>query len=159
MNETRAILAETVDRLFNDLAPAEVLRASEKGDWPAALWQAIEDNGLTGTLVPESAGGAGGSFADAFVVLRAAGRAALPVPLADTMIGAWLLAGAGLEVPPGPLSVAPVRIGETLLLSAAGSNWRLDGTAERVPWGGRVGRGRPPSPGLWHRAHNLGSLE
>jgi acyl-CoA dehydrogenase len=135
MNELRAILADTCARLFGDRVSPELIQAAEKGVWPAALWQALEENGLTLPQVPEARGGAGGTWRDAQVVLTAAGRHAAPVPLAETMVGAWLLAEAGLDVPVGPLTVAPVRPEDRLALVPDGSGWRLDGTARRVPWG------------------------
>ena len=84
MNELQTILAETCTRLFTDHATTAVLEGAEKGEWPAALWQALEENGLTLPQVPEARGGAGGSWNDAFVVLMAAGRVAAPVPQAAT---------------------------------------------------------------------------
>jgi len=72
---------------------------------------------------------------DALGLLRVAGEHALPLPLAETMLAGWLLAAVGLEVPDGPLTVAPAAAGETLQLAREGSGWRLDGLATRVPWG------------------------
>jgi acyl-CoA dehydrogenase len=139
MNELTAILTETCTRLFTDHATTAVLEGAEKGEWPAALWQALEENGLTLPQVPESRGGAGGSWSDAFVVLTAAGRFAAPVPLAETVLAGAILADAGLDVPLGPLTVAPVHIAERLSLTREGGGWRLSGRATRVPWGARAG--------------------
>jgi acyl-CoA dehydrogenase len=132
---TQALLADTVTRLFTDLVTKEELEAAEQGVWPDRLWQALEEGGLTLPLVPEAAGGAGGSWADAHIVVRAAGRHAAPVPLAETIVAGWLLAGAGLDVPLGPLTLAPVRDDERLRVASAGGGWRLSGRATRVPWG------------------------
>jgi acyl-CoA dehydrogenase len=139
MSELRTLLADTVTRLFTDLVTKEALEAAEQGAWPDRLWQALEEGGLTLSLVPEAAGGAGGTWADAYVVVRAAGRHAAPVPLAETIVAGWLLAGAGLPVPLGPLTLAPVRTDDRLRLSRAGGSWRLSGTATRVPWGKAAG--------------------
>jgi acyl-CoA dehydrogenase len=135
MNEVRSILADTVNRLFTDHVTTGLLEEAEKGKWPAALWQAVEESGLTLPQIPEARGGGGGSWEDAHVVVTAAGRFAVPLPLAETMVGAWLLAEAGIEVPTGPLTVAPVRASERLTLARDGGVWRLSGTASRVPWG------------------------
>ena len=137
--ELRTILAETCARLFTDRATVELLESAEKGEWPAALWQAVEESGLTLPQVPEARGGAGGSWLDAHVVLTAAGRFAVPVPLAETMVAGALLAQAGLDVPLGPLTVAPVRRAEQLRLEHAGAGLALSGTATRVPWGRDAG--------------------
>lgn len=135
MSELRALLGDTVTRLFTDLVTKELIESAERGAWPEKLWRALEEGGLTLPLVPEAQGGAGGTWADAHVVVRAAGRHAAPVPLAETIVAAWLLAGAGLEVPSGPLTLAPVRREERLALARQGAGWRLSGTATRVPWG------------------------
>jgi acyl-CoA dehydrogenase len=136
VNELRTILGDVVTRLFTDLVTNDLLESAEKGRWPDSLWQAVEENGLTLPLVSEAKGGAGGTWADAYVVIRAAGRHAVPLPLAETIVGAWLLAGAGLDVPSGPLTIAPAHHDDELRLVRAGSGWRLGGTAARVPWGG-----------------------
>ena len=117
MNELQAILGETCTRLFTDHATTAVLEGAEKGEWPAALWQALEENGLTLPQVPEARGGAGGSWSDAFVVLMASGRFAAPVPLAETMLAGAILAETGLDAPLGPMTVAPVHVDERLTLA------------------------------------------
>ena len=133
--ELRGLLGDTVTRLFTDLVTKELIESAERGVWPEALWRALEEGGLTLPLVPESAGGAGGSWLDAHVVVRAAGHHAAPVPLAETIVASGLLAGAGLEVPLGPLTLAPVRAGETLALARGA----VSGTVTRVPWGVTAG--------------------
>ena len=139
MNSTRTLLADTCTRLFTDQVTPALIEAAEKGTWPAALWQQLEENGLTLPQIPESQGGAGGEWGDAQVVLAAAGRFAVPLPVAETMIGAWLLSASRLNVPLGPITVAPVRPAENLTLARDGGSWRLSGTASRVPWGASAG--------------------
>jgi acyl-CoA dehydrogenase len=85
--------------------------------------------------VAESAGGAGLSWQDAHVMVRAAGRHTAPVPLAETIVAGALLSRAGLQVPLGPITLAPVRRGEKFSLTRSGSAWTVSGTATRVPWG------------------------
>ena len=139
MNELRTILGDVVTRLFTDRVTQDLIEAAEQGQWPEPLWRAVEENGLTLPVVPESKGGAGGTWADAYIVMRAAGRHAVPLPLAETIVGAWVLSESGLDVPTGPLTLAPVHRDETLRLTRAGGGWRLSGTAARVPWGGAAG--------------------
>jgi acyl-CoA dehydrogenase len=57
------------------------------------------------------------------------------------MLASWLLAGAKLDIPDGPLTVAPVATGESLSLVREGGGWRIEGTASRVPWGRSPGIG------------------
>jgi acyl-CoA dehydrogenase len=135
MNETRALLADTVTRIFTDLVSKELLESAERGIWPDELWRVLEENGLTLPLVAETRGGAGLGWRDAHVILEAAGRHAVPLPLAETIIASWLLAGAGLDAPGGPLTIAPVQVDERLRLERADRGWRVTGRAARVPWG------------------------
>ena len=139
MSELGSLLADTVGRLFSALATKELIESSEKGAWPEKLWRALEEGGLTLPLVPDDAGGAGGTWLDAHVVVRASGRHTVPVPLAETIIAGWLLSRAGVDVPLGPLTLAPVRAGEPLGLARRGDGFTVSGTATRVPWGRHAG--------------------
>ena len=78
------IIVDTATRIFADLCEPQTVNAAEEGHWPAELWNALEESGLTLTWVPENLGGAGAEMLDGFAVLRAAGRFAAPVPLAFT---------------------------------------------------------------------------
>lgn len=132
MSEQTALLDESVRRLSRDLATPDVIAAAEDGTWPDRLWRALIDNGLTHTLVPESQGGVGAGWQDAYVVLRAAGHYALPVPLAETMIAGRLLGDIGLAAPRDVATIAatPTATG----LTADGDGFRLTATFSRVPW-------------------------
>jgi acyl-CoA dehydrogenase len=139
MSDLGSLLSDTVTRLFTDLVTKELIESSEKGVWPEKLWRALEEGGLTMPLVAESAGGAGGTWLDAHVVVRAAGRHTAPVPLAETIVAGHLLSQAGLEVPYGPMTLAPVHRDERLTLTRSGGSWRVSGIATRVPWGRAAG--------------------
>ena len=121
-------------RLFGDHTTPAALGAAEAGVWPAAAWAAVEAAGLHLALMPESAGGFGVPASEALGILRAAGETALPLPLAETMIAVRLLTSAGLDVPDGPLSIAPV-VDQPLALLREGKGWRLRGRMAHVPWG------------------------
>lgn len=130
MSETGTIIFDTASRIFEDLSTPEVINAAEQGQWPEALWQAIAESGLSLTWIPEANGGVGASMLDGFVVIKAAGGAALPVPLAETLMAGWLLAKGGLEVGTEPMTVA------LLDKDAGGLSWDgtlLSGTALSVP--------------------------
>jgi len=77
---------------------------------------------------------AGLELPEALTLLFSAGRHALEAPLAETILAGWLLASAGLEQPEGPLTVAPVREGDSVAAARDGVRWRLSGTASRVPF-------------------------
>lgn len=133
-DSTGDMVRETAERLFQTACDTDTLRAADHGTWPAALWTAIEEAGLTKALLPESAGGFGVSVPDALSLLRVAAAHAAPVPLAETMLAGWLLADAGLPVPDGPLSLGPVRAEETARLHRDGTGWHIEGTLSRIPW-------------------------
>ena len=124
----REIFESTIERLLADTVTPELLRSSETGLWPAALWAALEDSGFAVAAAPENLGGAGASWADLFVVVRAAGKHNLPVPLAETLLANWLLGRCGLEAINAPLGLAASPV-LTLL------NGRVSGTLAEVPWG------------------------
>ena len=128
-------LADSAERLFASHTGKDVLRAAGDGAFPQALWDAVTEAGFTAALLPEAAGGFGATVAEAMQVLRVSAAHAAPIPLAETMLGGWLLARAGLPVPEGPLTVAPVRLKDALTLRRDGAGWRITGTAARVPWG------------------------
>ena len=135
MSEMRDDLLKTVDRIFDDLCPRQVRESAEAGQWPEALWQALEQVGLDRAALPEEAGGAGLDFDDAMLALRRSAYHGAPVPLAETMLAGRLLAAAGLAVPPGALTVAPVRPGGQLAFAQGAAGATVSGGAQRVPWG------------------------
>ncbi|HEV8094084.1 MAG TPA: acyl-CoA dehydrogenase family protein, partial [Burkholderiales bacterium] len=129
--QARELLVETTTRMFRDLADPQAVVNARDDAWQAALWRELEEAGLTRAWVPESLDGAGASIADGFEILRVAGSFAVSVPLAETLLAGWLLAQAGLRVPSGALSVAPVGEGEKLLLDSRGN---ITGRAYAVPF-------------------------
>ena len=137
MNDgTDNIIVDTATRIFQDLCEAATINDAEKGVWPKALWAALEESGLPLAWVPDDLGGAGAMMADGFAVLRVAGRFAVPVPLAETLMAGWLLARAGTSVPTGPMTVAPVHADGHITLRDDG---RLAGRARRVPFARSAG--------------------
>jgi acyl-CoA dehydrogenase len=117
-----AELAELAESVFADAH-------AEGTGFDADLWKTLEDTGLARVTLPADAGGSEGSFADAAVVLAAAGAHAARVPLVETdLLAGWLLHAAGIDVPAGPLT-------------AVVADLPVDGTAvagelRRVPWAG-----------------------
>ena len=128
-------LMNTVDRIAADHCGPALREAAEQGQWPLDLWQALEDTGLAKAALPEQTGGAGLDFAEAMLVLQRSAWHALPVPLMETMLAGRMLSAAGLAVPDGALTVAPVLATEALTLSRNAKGWTVTGQAKRVPWG------------------------
>jgi acyl-CoA dehydrogenase len=135
MSEMRNDLLKTVDRIFDDHCPKPVRESAEAGEWPVALWSALEEVGLTRAALPEEAGGSGLAFEDAMLALRRSAYHGAPVPLAETMLAGRLLAAAGIAVPQGALTVAPVRRSDRLNFVQSASGTTVSGAALRVPWG------------------------
>ena len=133
---TDNIIVDTATRIFQDLCEPATINEAEKGMWPKALWDALEESGLPLAWVPDDFGGAGATMADGFAVLRAAGRFAVPVPLAETLMAGWLLARAGIAVPAGPMTIAPVHADGHITLRDDG---KLAGRARRVPFARNAG--------------------
>ena len=137
--ETRMLL-ESMGRLFEDLCTKQVVDAAETGVFAADLWRAVSETGVPLAALPESAGGADADWADLYAALRVAGRFSAPIPLAETMLAAWVASSAGLEIGDGPMTVGPVRASDKLTLTRDGNGWRLNGTASRLPYASFVER-------------------
>src|SRR6266566_6024222 len=124
--ESENIVAETAERIFADLADAQTINSDKKGGW-----QALTDAGLPLSWVSEDCGGSGASMAEGFSVLSAAGRFAIAVPLAETMLAGWLLSQAKIPSPDGAMTVAPASPKDRIALNADGT---LSGRARGVPF-------------------------
>jgi acyl-CoA dehydrogenase len=125
------IVAETAARIFGDLCdPGAVNRAADEA-WKRPAWAALEQAGLPLAWAPESLGGAGAELADGFAVLREAGRFAVALPVAETLLSGWLLARAGLASPNGAMACGPARESDRLVLAKGGT---LNGRLRSVPF-------------------------
>ncbi|TDV72640.1 acyl-CoA dehydrogenase family protein [Pseudomonas sp. LP_7_YM] len=127
----RELFESTIERLLSDGADSETVNASEGGVWAATLWDAIEDSGFTLAAAPEFLGGADAGWADLYVIARAAGRFAVPLPLTEALLANWLLGCCGLEPRTGSLSICAR---PRLLLN----DDRVSGVLPDVPWGRHV---------------------
>jgi acyl-CoA dehydrogenase len=132
VEEAENIVAQTAERIFADLADAQTVNNDKNGGWKAPLWQALSEAGLPLSWVAEEHGGSGATLAEGFGVLSAAGRFALPVPLAETMLAGWLLSQAGIASPQDEMTVAPAGPKDRITINADGT---LSGRARGVPFG------------------------
>jgi acyl-CoA dehydrogenase len=107
-------------------------RAADDSD---ELWSLVHELGWPGVGTPEDQGGAGGDLADAAELAAGIGRHAAPIPLMETALAGWALAGAGAgawtEI--GDARAAVVRA-EAVSAEADGAGVRLCGAAPRVRW-------------------------
>ena len=120
-DETRDMLHEAALRIF--------------ADKPEDVWAVLQESGFDKALLPESKGGAGVSWADACGLLILAGEHAAAAPLAEAMVGHWLLDHAGVEGASLP-TIASSVLSEQIRVSGPRDDQRIDGTLRRVPWGG-----------------------
>ena len=121
-------LTGLVDEFFPETFGPDVITAVERDGPSAVLWRATEELGLPLIGIAEENGGSGGTLGDLLTVLRGAGRWAVPLPLAETSLAAWLLASSGAPVPAGPMTVIPDASG----LRMDGD--LLTGDTRAVPW-------------------------
>lgn len=130
MAESENIVAETAEKIFSDLADAQTINRDKDGSWKAPLWQALTDAGLPLSWVPEDCNGSGASLAEGFSVLSAAGRFAIALPLAETMLAGWLLAQARIASPDGMMTVAPASPKDRI----ENNHGKLSGRSRGVPF-------------------------
>ncbi len=93
-----ALIADTAKRIYADHA-----------DDTTALWQALEDNGLSRAWVPDELGGTGLELSDGFALIRQSAGEQASVPFAETLMAGYLLATAGAEMPDGQITIASSR--------------------------------------------------
>ena len=132
--EVDPLVTETADRLFTQVCDHEAVQTAEAVGTAPEIWSAFAETGFPWISIDETCGGSGGTLLDALEVLRLVGYHAAPIPAAETgILGGWLLADAGHEIPEGPVTVLPN--GATDVKgSLSGQEVTLTGTCIRVPW-------------------------
>lgn len=128
------LVLNAAERVFAEFADAQRIAADATYDWKAPLWQALHDMGLPQAWAPEALSGSGLSLREGFDVVRAAGRAAIAVPLVETLLAGWIAGLAGLQMPSGAATV--VLDGYGAQVTAAGQAMRMK--ARGVPFAGEV---------------------
>ena len=130
MSDIKSLIVDTTDRIFRELAqPQEIILGLQEG-WDTLLWNTLEEAGLTLAWVPEEYGGAGAKIEEGFKILEIAGRYAVSVPLAETLLAGWLLAKAELSVPIAPMTVSLPGGGQMLRIVEG----KLYGNAQGIPF-------------------------
>jgi acyl-CoA dehydrogenase len=127
-----ALIEETAVRTITSGLTAEVIEAAERGVWSATLWDLLAEQGLTQPAAIAAGDDAPAGLEIEAAVLRASATSAVPLPVAETALAAWLLARHGIEAPAaGPLSLAAFTDGDTLTYGSG----QASGVLQRVPWG------------------------
>ena len=127
----RELFESTVERLFGDMVTPALLLSLGQGQWPAALWAAIDESGFSVAAAPEALGGSEASWNDLYVVVRALGRYTVPAPLAEALLANWLLGRAGVPAISCPLSFSA---SNTLVIQEG----KISGQLFDIPWGRHV---------------------
>jgi acyl-CoA dehydrogenase len=146
MNEEQQLIVETAKRIFVDQCAKSVVDAAEAGEFPSGLWNTLEETGLTLAGIDLEAGGSGGAMADALLLVREAGAAAAPIPLAEHLISATLLAAKNITIPKGIITLALVSSDQDTSGKLAG---RLRGKVHQVTYS------EVAQSVLWVTAHGL----
>lgn len=131
MSENLEFFRETADRIFDDTTGSAAIAAMGQREWPAAMFDALRENGILAMLAPEAQGGIGASLIEAMAIMRAAGDAAAPGPLLETILGNGLLGAAGQAASGTPLS---------LVLLPGGLPGPDAAALFDVPWASAVGQ-------------------
>lgn len=128
----REMINEMTIKILEKHSTKEVINMAECGIWPDALWMAFYESGLTKAGIPESLGGSGGDFTDAFSILRLAGKYSAPLPLAEVYIVNWLLTDIGEQVTEEIVTVSCSD--EKLQLEKKDNGFLMSGTLKDVPY-------------------------
>ena len=92
LNDEQRLLRDSLSKLFaNECTPARI-RAAEVSGHDAALWQSLVEMGAHLLRVPEEAGGSAAGLLEAALVAEEAVGYLAPVPLAEALPAATLLA-------------------------------------------------------------------
>ncbi len=161
MTAEQELLRTTVADLLAEHGTTERVAAASGDGWDAApwatLWRALEDTGLTLVGSSEEAGGSGGDLAAAADIAVAAGTAAVPVPLAETLAAAMVLARAGLDIPAGPLTLAIAADPDVPLRRVPYGRWATTVAVGAGPDGTDPDTGAPDSGALVFGALDTGA--
>jgi alkylation response protein AidB-like acyl-CoA dehydrogenase len=145
-SEDQEQLRASVRRFLEERAPISYVRAllDDARSTTDEVWTGLADLGVTGLLVPDQHGGAGGGMVDMAVVLEELGRAVHPGPFASSAVGAVSLVNLAGSDDDRARVLPGLAAGETIATVAlerpaevraarAESGWTLSGTHTHVP--------------------------
>jgi acyl-CoA dehydrogenase len=132
--DTDSLIEQSVQRLFAEEVDKAARERAESGAFDDRLWRLTVDSGFSVALASEASGGVGESWSAVVPILHGIGYWQVPLPLAETMVGALLLSMAGLSVPEGPIALVEQGQGNDLRITGSGSALRLAGTVPHVAW-------------------------
>lgn len=88
LTEEQSMLRDSLRRMLADQSSVKVVREMEQDPlgYPAGLWQALADMGVTGLTLPEAYGGSALGCLDLALVYEEFGRALCPAPHLETAV-------------------------------------------------------------------------
>jgi alkylation response protein AidB-like acyl-CoA dehydrogenase len=95
VSDYKDLLLDTVEQFFHEKCTPEVVATAERNGWAPALWEELDQLGITRI-------GVVGTREEALGVVQLAGRFAAPIPLAETVLASFMEP----DLPPGPATVA-----------------------------------------------------
>jgi len=134
MNEVSELIAQTAEKIMQNLSTKEVISESESGIWPKDLWRTLADAGMTKIGISENLGGSGGSLQDAFSFLQIAGKYSAPIPLVETLLANQMLSTVHLPLSDDPITFGYANDSESLNLKRDSNGWKLFGSLRYVPY-------------------------
>ncbi len=119
LTEEQRILVDNVAAFAKKQSPVTRLRAlrTDAVGWTRDVWRQMGELGLLGVSLPESVGGAGGSFVDAALILEQLAATLVPEPLLPSLVAAAPILRLGSEAQQARW-LAPFAAGEASLALA-----------------------------------------
>ncbi|WP_298211977.1 acyl-CoA dehydrogenase family protein [Ferrimicrobium sp.] len=125
LTEEQEELKGTTRRFLAERLPTSLVRASMESTSPipVSIWQEmVEELGIAGLIIPESAGGLGLGFVEAACILQEIGRGVAPLPfLVTSVLGASLLIQGNEDDPVIAETIAGISAGTVLLGLVSGT--------------------------------------
>ncbi|MCM3567492.1 acyl-CoA dehydrogenase family protein [Neobacillus mesonae] len=134
MSEMQEMIIDSTIKIMEKFSTKEVVNEAEQGQWAAELWNVLVEYGMTSVAIPEELGGSDGDYADAFSILRLAGKYSAPVPLAETFLANWLLSELGEYVTTEIMTISYSNNSNPLQFVKEDSGWIVMGKVKNVPW-------------------------
>lgn len=120
LSDEQMALRDSFRAYFEKTVPASRVRAAEPAGFDSALWDELQGQVIVEMALSESAGGDGAGLVDLAIVVEEAGRRAAPVPIAEVLASARVLA----RLDPGSPLLAGVREHDTIVTLAPGGGDR-----------------------------------
>lgn len=123
---------DTIGKLFSTKIDHRLVLQSERIPLLRQSWDTLAELGLPWVGIAEEAGGSGGTIGDLVTLLEATGRHAVPLPLLENSLAAWLVTSSGGQAATEEVwTIAPGTPSDTFAMDRG----RVSGTLRDVAWG------------------------